>query len=81
MVANLYRPDEAFRVQALNEVILFSFVAVASFSSGGVLASSGWHAVNLLVYPIVALGVALVATQALLDRRSAISSPVSRQHS
>ena len=71
MVANLYQPEEAFRVQALNEFILFSIVAMASFSSGGVLASSGWHAVNLLVYPILVVGIALVVAQARLERRMA----------
>ncbi|HZY67725.1 MAG TPA: MFS transporter, partial [Devosia sp.] len=30
MVAELYRPEEAFRVQATNEFILFSVVAIAS---------------------------------------------------
>ncbi len=73
MVANLYQPEEAFRVQALNEFILFSIVAVASFSSGGVLARSGWHAINVLVYPILVVGITLVAAQARLERRLAIA--------
>jgi len=57
MVAELYRPEEAFRVQAMNEFILFSFVAAASFSSGGILVASGWTVVNVLVYPITAIAV------------------------
>ena len=69
MVANLYRPEEAFRVQALNEFVLFSIVALASFSSGGVLARGGWHAINLLVYPIIAIGITLIAVRAHLERR------------
>ena len=60
MVAELYRPEEAFRVQAMNEFILFSIVAIASFSSGGILVASGWTVVNLLVYPIVAISVLLI---------------------
>ncbi|MBL0173276.1 MAG: MFS transporter [Gemmatimonadaceae bacterium] len=73
MVANLYLPEEAFRVQALNEFLLFSLVALASFSSGGVLARSGWHTVNVLVYPILAVGIALVVTQARLERRAHVT--------
>jgi MFS family permease len=69
MVAELYRPEEAFRVQAMNEFILFSIVAVASFSSGGILVASGWSVVNLLVYPIVALAVLLIVGRAFIDRR------------
>lgn len=68
MVADLYRPEEAFRVQAMNEFILFSIVAAASFSSGGILASGGWTFVNLLVYPVVATCVVLIAIQAWFGR-------------
>lgn len=69
MVAELYRPEEAFRVQAMNEFILFSIVAIASFSSGGILVSGGWTVVNILVYPIVAVCVLLIVLQALHERR------------
>jgi MFS family permease len=68
MVAELYRPEEAFRVQAMNEFILFSIVAIASFSSGGILVASGWTVVNLLVYPIVAVSILLIIWQAIADR-------------
>lgn len=69
MVTELYRPEEAFRVQAMNEFILFSIVAIASFSSGGLLVASGWAVVNLLVYPIVVVAVLLIVARAVLDRR------------
>jgi MFS family permease len=68
MVAELYKPEEAFRVQAMNEFILFSFVAAASFSSGGILVASGWTLVNQLVYPIVGVAVLLIIWQSLADR-------------
>jgi hypothetical protein len=68
MVAELYRPEEAFRVQAMNEFILFSFVALASFSSGGLLVASGWAVVNVLVYPIVGISVLLIVWQAFAGR-------------
>ena len=70
MVAELYRPEEAFRVQAMNEFILFSIVAIASFSSGGILVASGWTVVNLLVYPTVAIWVLLIVVQTLIDRNA-----------
>jgi MFS family permease len=68
MVAELYTPEEAFRVQAMNEFILFSIVAIASFSSGGILVASGWTVVNLLVYPIVAISVILIVIRSMIDR-------------
>lgn len=75
MVAQLYTPEEAFRVQAMNELILFSVVAVASFSSGGLLAAQGWTVVNLLVYPIVAVCVLLIVVQAVTGRTPPAEAP------
>lgn len=68
MVATLYRPEEAFRVQALNEFVLFTFVAAASFASGKVLAISGWEMVNWIVFPAVALCLLLLAAEAVFQR-------------
>lgn len=70
MVAELYRPEEAFRVQAMNEFILFSIVALASFSSGGILVASGWTVVNIIVYPVVAISVLLIILRAVIDRNA-----------
>ncbi len=68
MLAELYRPEEAFKVQALNEFVLFGIVAIASFSSGGLLASTGWAAINIIVLPVVVVCVALIGVQALASR-------------
>jgi MFS family permease len=70
MVAELYRPEEAFRVQAMNEFILFGIVAMASFSAGKVLAGSGWETVNWIVFPVVAACLVLIAAQSIAERRS-----------
>lgn len=70
MVAELYRPEEAFRVQAMNEFILFSIVAIASFSSGGILVASGWTVVNLVVYPVAGIAILLIIVQAVMGRNA-----------
>ena len=70
MTSELYRPEEAFRVQAVNEFALFGIVAVATFSSGRILTEGGWHTVNLVVYPVVAIALALLVLQTLRDKRS-----------
>jgi MFS family permease len=72
MVAELYRPEEAFRVQAMNEFILFSIVAIASFSSGSLLVAGGWTVVNIIVYPVVAISVLLIIVQTMLDRNGPV---------
>ena len=59
MVTDCYRPEERAKVQAANDLLVFGTVAVASFSSGGILGTGGWDAVNWLVLPFC--GVALAA--------------------
>jgi MFS family permease len=60
MLTETYRPEEQSRVQGLNDFILFGFVALASFSSGGLFSTVGWSAINLIVFPVVAVcGLAL----------------------
>lgn len=52
LVTHAYRPEEKEKVQALNDFLVFGVVAVASFSSGGVLQLAGWDVVNLVVLPV-----------------------------
>jgi hypothetical protein len=68
MLTALYRPEESFKVQAVNEFILFGIVAIASFGSGGLLASAGWIAINILVLPVVAICLCLIGWRALRER-------------
>ena len=55
LVTETYEPVEKERVQALNDFLVFGFVAFASFMSGTLLVSGGWNAVNLAVLPIAAI--------------------------
>jgi MFS family permease len=55
LVTETYEPVEKERVQALNDFLVFGFVAFASFMSGRLLISGGWNAVNLSVLPIAAI--------------------------
>jgi MFS family permease len=70
MLTDLYRPEEAFKVQALNEFVLFGVVAFASLSSGGLLASAGWATINIIVLPVVVICVLLIASQRIAERRA-----------
>ena len=69
MVAALYRPEEASKVQAVNEFMVFGTVAVASFSSGTLLTIAGWETINYIVFPVTAVCIALIGWQALRERR------------
>ncbi|MBX7021138.1 MFS transporter, partial [Providencia rettgeri] len=55
MVVDCYRPEERSRVQALNDFIIFTCVALSSFTSGRVLAVYGWYGVNTWTLPISAV--------------------------
>lgn len=69
LLTTVYTPIERAKVQALNDFLVFGMVSGTSFSSGVLLAHSGWTAVNLAVLPLI--GVALVAALAFGSRRAA----------
>ena len=75
LVTECYRPEERAKVQAANDFLVFGTVAIASFSSGGLLATGGWQAVNWLVLPIVAAVLVMLAT---LGRAGAVPAALAR---
>jgi MFS family permease len=61
LVTDCHRPEERAKVQAANDFLVFGSVAVASFSSGKLLNVGGWETVAWLVFPPVALALAMLA--------------------
>ncbi len=55
MLTDTYRPSERGRVEGFNDLIVFGMVALASFFSGQILATSGWNAINVIVMPVVVM--------------------------
>jgi predicted MFS family arabinose efflux permease len=68
MVTQCHQPTERNRVQAFNDFLVFGSMAVGSFSSGQVLASFGWTAVNEVVFPVVLAAGALLLWSMLRPR-------------
>ncbi len=60
MVTDCYRPAERSKVQAVNDFCIFLTVALASLSSGRLLAAWGWDAVNYAVFPMAGLAMLLL---------------------
>lgn len=60
MLTDTYRSEEKNRVQAVNDFIVFGFVAVASLSSGSILNAFGWETINMMVFPVVAATLVLL---------------------
>jgi MFS family permease len=76
LVLETHRPQERNKVQAFNDFLVFGVMALGSFSSGQLLANYGWPAVNMVVFPPVLLGLA-VLTLASFARRRRRLQPIS----
>jgi MFS family permease len=70
LLTECYRPAEREKVQGLNDFAVFGTVAVASLTSGKLLAWFGWGAVNIAVFPTVAVALSLILWM-MLRRRTA----------
>jgi MFS family permease len=76
LVLETHRPQERNKVQAFNDFLVFGMMAIGSFSSGQLLANYGWSAVNLVVFPPVAVGLCVLMLVSFARRR-AMSQAVS----
>jgi MFS family permease len=72
-----WQPDERFRVQATNDLVVFGTQAIASLSAGAALHAFGWTAVNLIALPLlIVMLIALALTRSA--RTTARSQPASQ---
>jgi MFS family permease len=61
LVLKSHRPEERNKVQSFNDFLVFGTMAVGSFSSGHVLTSYGWSAVNWIALPPIFLAFVALA--------------------
>ena len=71
MLASAYRPEEAARVQGLNEQVVFGVMAIASIASGVLLQVVGWQRLNLLAIVVATAAILALAWGALTPNRAA----------
>ena len=69
LVLETHRPQERNKVQAFNDFLVFGVMALGSFASGQLLANYGWSAVNIVVFPPVLLGLAVLSLASFARRR------------
>ena len=69
LVLETHRPQERNKVQAFNDFLVFGTMALGSFSSGQLLAHYGWSAVNIVVFPPVLVGLAVLTLASFAKRR------------
>jgi MFS family permease len=60
LLSTAYRPEEAARVQGLNEQVVFGSMALASIASGLLLQFIGWQAINILALPVAAAAIIML---------------------
>src|SRR6185437_6699163 len=70
LVLETHRDEERNKVQAFNDFLIFGIMALGSFSSGQLLAHYGWSAVNMVVFPPVLLGLAVLSLASFAKRRA-----------
>lgn len=68
MVTECHDPHERNKVQAFNDFLVFGSMAIASFSSGALLATYGWTIVNAMVFPVITVAGLLLAGSSLVRR-------------
>jgi hypothetical protein len=59
-------------VQGFHDIILFTTVALSSFSSGKIFTAYGWSFMNLIIWPVTIVCLGLVL--ALMFKRSSVKS-------
>src|SRR6201991_442475 len=74
LVLETHLPQEKNKVQAFNDFLVFGTMAVGSFSSGQLLANYGWSAVNMVVFPPVILGLAVLLVASFAKRRAKLEA-------
>src|ERR1700712_711081 len=74
LVLETHRPQERNKVQAFNDFRVFGTMALGSFSSGQLLANYGWSAVNIVVFPPVLLGFAVLTFASFAKRRRSLQA-------
>jgi MFS family permease len=70
MLTESYRPSERGKVQAANDFGISLLMAIASASSGQLLANFGWESVPMAIVPPVAVALLMIAWLQLTSRWS-----------
>ncbi|MCK9510171.1 MAG: MFS transporter [Pigmentiphaga sp.] len=71
LITDCYRPEERTRVQSFNDFLVYGSVAVASFGAGHLLNTAGWEIINQLMFPLLAVVLAMLAWLAWREREMA----------
>jgi len=69
LLTEAYRPAEKAKAQGFNEITIFTVQALSAFSSGVLVNTRGWEALNYVALPFIALAGAALAWLAAKRRK------------
>ncbi|HQS58819.1 MAG: MFS transporter [Gallionellales bacterium 35-53-114] len=69
LLTEAYRPSERAKVQATHDFLMYIAISIATFSSGSLLSTFGWRAVNLAVLPMLALALLMIVALGVKQKR------------
>ena len=55
MLVTTYKPEEKFKAQGFNDLLVFSSMAIASLAAGVLISLASWKTVNLFCIPFLIL--------------------------
>ena len=74
MLASVYKPHERAKAQALNDVCVFSLVALSSLTAGQVLEAAGWETVVTIVVPAGLIIMSAIALILIFGRKPQVAA-------
>ena len=69
LVVLTYNEEEKFRAQGMNDLIVYSTMAIASLSAGILLSFTGWKMMNLFCLPLLILTVYITFRADVLSKK------------
>ncbi len=72
LLTEAHTPAEKARTQGVNDFIMFSTLAITSFSSGALVSSAGWEVMNWIAMPFLVAAAAVVVWYARMPRAARV---------
>ena len=60
LLVTIYKPEEKYKAQGFNDLLVFSYMAIASLSAGILISLVSWKTVNLFCIPFLILIIASI---------------------
>jgi MFS family permease len=76
LLAQSYQPEESYRAQAINELMVFGTQATMSLLAGVIVFNYGWNALNLIAIPLIIFALIMLTRWYLVAPTQDVSQSV-----